>query len=121
MNARCRAPHCHRTQRGAGGYCWSHNRMQRAGLPLTAPPQHRRGGAVELPDPSWMDAAACLGHDPEDWFPADRRTAARAAGICHGCPVIADCDRAANAIPRLDRWGIWAGVWWWDGGVRRIW
>lgn len=66
---------------------------------------------IVLP-PAWVAEAACGGTDPEVFFPepddpdADTRTA-RAAEICAGCPVAAEC--AADADTTRQRHGIWGG------------
>ncbi|MFA5711993.1 WhiB family transcriptional regulator [Mycolicibacterium sp.] len=55
----------------------------------------------------WRQRAACIGHDPELWFPKprDTTTAERAEAICARCPVINACRRAA----KREQHGIWAG------------
>lgn len=48
-------------------------------------------------DSGWRDRAACIGHDRELWFSADKGFAtddartARAKAVCAGCPVVAEC------------------------------
>lgn len=39
----------------------------------------------------WRDHAACLGHNPEDFFPANSESAVYAKGICQTCPVLNEC------------------------------
>lgn len=58
----------------------------------------------------WRDYAACLGHDPELWFPEpkDTRTADIALGICARCPVKADCLAEAEDGRVFE--GIWGGM-----------
>lgn len=53
--------------------------------------------------------AACIGHDPELWFPSDLAQAAKAKLVCKGCPIRTACaDQAIRAgIP----FGIWGGTW----------
>jgi Transcription factor WhiB len=61
-------------------------------------------GAVALP------GAACLGADPDLFFPEkdDHKTVAAAKAICAGCPVRAACY--ARAVRNGERHGIWGGV-----------
>ena len=67
------------------------------------------------PGPDWRARAACLGRDPEMFFPqpADRDGEDEAVAICRRCPVEADC--LADAIesetyrPTSGRHGIWGG------------
>lgn len=64
----------------------------------------------------WRDKAACIGHNPEHWFPVGSRSdvAARLAAteyarrICGKCPVRADCAQDALKAGRTQ--GVWAGV-----------
>lgn len=41
----------------------------------------------------WTDLAACVGQDPELWFPLG--DGAKAKAVCASCPVRADCLRFA--------------------------
>src|SRR5438067_1814886 len=63
-----------------------------------------------LPSPSrhWRDQAACLGADPDLFFPQRGESAEPAREICARCPVREAClDYALrNAITH----GIWGGV-----------
>jgi WhiB family redox-sensing transcriptional regulator len=63
---------------------------------------------------------ACLGQDPEIWFPlqesdeGERPTSgeARALLICRGCPIAAEClaDRLAWEVgTKTDPWGVCGG------------
>ena len=67
------------------------------------------------PGPDWRARAACLGHDPETFFPqpADREGETEAIAICSGCPVKADCladaMQAEKGLSVSNRWGIWGG------------
>jgi WhiB family redox-sensing transcriptional regulator len=58
----------------------------------------------------WQDRAACTGTDPKLWFPTSSDpTAARAAvGICHTCPVAAQCLQ--YAIDEELRFGVFGGT-----------
>lgn len=69
----------------------------------------------QQPDPepaTWVQQAACRDHAPSRdwWFPEHGEThlAKRAAAICQGCPVQADC--LDYALTNNERHGIWAGV-----------
>jgi WhiB family transcriptional regulator, redox-sensing transcriptional regulator len=61
-------------------------------------------GAADLPN------AACVGADPELFFPerGDTETEARALAICAGCPARVACY--ARAIQNGERYGIFGGV-----------
>lgn len=54
------------------------------------------------PGPDWRTQAACLGRDPELFFPhpSDREGEDAAVAVCWGCPVEADC--LAHAL-RLEK------------------
>ena len=61
----------------------------------------------------WQDNAACVGTDPEAFFPSGpgmvaRREAQPAIAICHTCPVQVQC--ALYAMEGGDRNGVWGGV-----------
>ena len=60
----------------------------------------------------WRDRAACLGEDPELFFPIGNGPAARAQideakSVCGFCPVIDSCRRYAL---RYGMAGIWGGL-----------
>lgn len=57
------------------------------------------------PTPEWMARAACLGVDPETFFPVDHRDAGPALAICKACPVRSAC------LDYVTREGIKEGVW----------
>lgn len=63
-----------------------------------------------LPPPAWMSKAACVGIDPEVWFPDhNARVGLRIAQkICLRCPVQEACGdfAARNQIEH----GVWGGV-----------
>ena len=67
------------------------------------------------PGLDWRTQAACLGRDPETFFPqpADREGEDEAIAICWGCPVEADClaeaMEAETYRPTSGRYGIWGG------------
>ncbi len=59
---------------------------------------------------SWRDEAACLGADPDLFFPvgeADLEAISAAKGICAGCTVREDCIAYALETNQTD--GIWGG------------
>lgn len=41
----------------------------------------------------WQDDAACVGKDPDAWFPdpSDIRGTENAISVCNGCPVRSQC------------------------------
>lgn len=73
----------------------------------------------------WVERAACHDKPLEMFFPVaskgqrqvDRIKEAR--GICLGCPVSVECNGYVMGLPRKDRYGVWAGVYYtggWDKG-----
>jgi WhiB family redox-sensing transcriptional regulator len=66
-------------------------------------------------DPSgeWRHEAACIGMDPDIFFPAESASDAQAKAICAGCTVRAECLSYALEF-RMD-----AGVWGGTSGVER--
>lgn len=62
--------------------------------------------------PAWMQDAACVGVDPEAWFPHPTANAAEAKAVCRSCPVQAACLNDALERETADswRWGIWGGL-----------
>lgn len=56
-----------------------------------------------------MERAACVGKDPELFFPSQGQweQAARARAVCATCPVIGRCRDHAEALN--PEFGIWAG------------
>lgn len=81
-----------------------------------AEPRVRRG-PVDPPDnSSWRRRAACRDSDPELFFPhvsgrlpddGVHPAVRKATDICATCPVTAECEAFAVAIPGV--YGIWAG------------
>ena len=61
----------------------------------------------------WRDAAACLGEDPELFYPVGNRGPARlqveeAKAVCKRCEVIDDCLKwALNTGEEI---GVWGGL-----------
>lgn len=63
-----------------------------------------------MSDTGWMDHAACIGTDPELWFPdvSDAEGIAAAAAVCAGCPVADPC--LDYALRQQLNHGIFAGT-----------
>ena len=59
---------------------------------------------------NWVDRAACVGYDPELWFPMDKSFVEMREPIlvCNSCPVIQDCYKFA--VTTRQHYGIWGGV-----------
>lgn len=57
----------------------------------------------------WRSYAACVGHDPDLWFPVEPRNDVVPIMICMSCPVRPDC--LAYAKKTRQRHGIWGGRW----------
>ena len=69
----------------------------------------RRLRLVEGPiQEEWMEDAACLGVDPDLWFPSRGSTGTRAKAICAGCPVRVEC--LDYALENNEQHGIWGGL-----------
>lgn len=62
-----------------------------------------------MSDETWMEKGACVGHNPDMWFPENGTTkgSIEALRICAECPVRELCAQYA-ADERLD-YGIWGG------------
>ncbi len=64
----------------------------------------------------WMDRAACIGMDPQMFFPPGEVKGAgvyrQARSVCYDCPVINDClEYALREFPRQDDdHGMWGGT-----------
>lgn len=65
---------------------------------------------AEVERPEFFTKAACVGEDPELFYPHPSATAERelARAICAGCPVRNDC--LEWAIEHNEREGIWGGL-----------
>ncbi|MGK2947784.1 MAG: WhiB family transcriptional regulator [Acidimicrobiales bacterium] len=72
---------------------------------------HEEGSSVrparEL-DEQWKDHAACVGIDPDLFFPERGALTAMAKEVCMGCPVRQEC--LDYALAHGMRWGIWGGT-----------
>jgi WhiB family transcriptional regulator, redox-sensing transcriptional regulator len=68
----------------------------------------------------WAKSAACLGAEPEVFFPVGSggialTEAAAAKAICSRCPVIVDCREYAESSRQP--FGVWGGL---DEDERRV-
>lgn len=59
-------------------------------------------------DMAWQDHAACLGCDPDVFFPEAGEDSAAAKAVCAGCPVREECLEYAIATGQA--YGMWGGV-----------
>lgn len=59
---------------------------------------------------AWVAEAACLGADPEIFFPirGDNHMLAKAKAICAVCPVKDDCRE--YALTNFVKHGVWGGT-----------
>lgn len=69
---------------------------------------------------NWSDRAACLGADPDLFFPVGSggvavHDTAAAKAICSACPVIGDCR--SYAFHTRQTFGVWGGL---DEEERRL-
>lgn len=60
------------------------------------------------PDLEWQDEAACIGVDPEIFFPTRGVPSEPAKKICAGCPVRVECLEYAER--ELLKHGVWGGL-----------
>ncbi|WP_372345402.1 WhiB family transcriptional regulator [Streptomyces sp. KL116D] len=61
----------------------------------------------------WLDRAACVGEDPELFFPVGTtgpavHDVAAAKEVCHRCPVVAECLEWALRTGQST--GVWGGT-----------
>ena len=61
------------------------------------------------PRPGWFTQAACIGVDPEMFFPDRGAPVREAKAVCRSCPVCRDCLKFALSEP-AERFGIWGGT-----------
>lgn len=61
-----------------------------------------------VPDESWRAEGACLGVNPELFFPRQGEPAAAAIAVCAGCPVRVAC--LTWAVCHGEKTGIWGGA-----------
>lgn len=58
--------------------------------------------------PAWQFHAACLGSDPDLFFPERGESTKEAKAICATCPVKAECMEYATS--GVEKFGIWGGT-----------
>lgn len=56
----------------------------------------------------WMMDGACIGHDPDLWFPERGESSTEAKKICLRCLVRAEC--LEFAVTNRIRFGIWGAA-----------
>jgi len=56
----------------------------------------------------WQDQAACLGMDPDLFFPERGASTREAKSICRSCVVRGDC--LEFALRNGEKFGIWGGM-----------
>lgn len=80
---------------------------------MTTYTRHNAPGFDYAPQ-DWMEAAACVGHDPEAWFAdtfTQREEKRFALSVCASCPVQTAClAYAMEAESGFNRWGIYGGT-----------
>jgi WhiB family redox-sensing transcriptional regulator len=59
-------------------------------------------------DDDWRDQAACLGLDPQVFYPTTDEEADDARRICDACAVKSEC--LEYALARREKDGIWGGA-----------
>lgn len=62
-------------------------------------------GAVNL---SWRRHAACIGLDPDVFYPISEEAAGEAKAVCRECPVREPC--LEYALANRERDGVWGGA-----------
>lgn len=60
------------------------------------------------PRPRWQQDAACLGVDPDLFFPERGASTREAKEVCAGCQVRAGC--LEYALANGEKFGIWGGL-----------
>lgn len=74
---------------------------------------------IEPPYRDWRRDAACVGHDPDLFYPLSERDAGRAKRICASCPVSLECLATVLNMPPHERYGVWAGRYFKDHHLTR--
>jgi WhiB family redox-sensing transcriptional regulator len=72
-------------------------------LRWTAPP-----AIFDPQKPAWVAEGACIGVDPEWFFPDRGEDVRRAKAICATCPVKDEC--LEYALENREKFGIWGGT-----------
>lgn len=57
---------------------------------------------------TWLDRAACVGSDPDWWFPGRGGDVTRAKAICATCTTREECLQ--YALDNFEEVGIWGGL-----------
>lgn len=84
---------------------WSDLYVPRYTPTPTTMPNLKIGEPVDM---SWLDdTAACVGHDPDMFFPALGQDDRPAKAVCATCPLIDACREHGIKYERV---GIWGGV-----------
>lgn len=58
--------------------------------------------------PPWKFKGACLGMDPDIFFPENGSKTRKAIAVCDGCNVRAECLKYAIDHEQMD--GVWGGT-----------
>lgn len=62
----------------------------------------------EIDMPAWFTDAACVGTDPEAFFPEKGQPSNAARRVCAGCEIRVACGEYAIVRPELT--GLWGGM-----------
>ncbi len=63
---------------------------------------------MDLQPEPWRSDAACLGSDPDLFYPQRGQDLRAAKALCRGCPVRIECLEVSLAGD--ERFGIWGGL-----------
>lgn len=67
------------------------------------------GDLADVDVPAWYADAACVGHDPGEWFPEGQGVhVSKALAVCEDCPVREQCLQ--HALDRGETVGVWGGM-----------
>lgn len=58
--------------------------------------------------PEWMRDGACVGCDPDLFYPERGASTKQAKAVCRGCPVRERCLQ--YALDGVEKFGIWGGT-----------
>jgi WhiB family redox-sensing transcriptional regulator len=56
---------------------------------------------------NWFEQAACVGLEPDAWFPNEQADAETPIRVCRSCPVMLQC--LVYAVETRQRHGVWGG------------